>query len=260
MPLSRRATMIDGFTSVQIAREAARRRGNGKGRESEPAPHDTQTLSPRIGARVKHTALPDRHPIFCYECRYEFVLTGLLRRTICPRCRTELDAETVIVDHPFVGARLRTIGHVHVRSGVVLEGVTVTAGTLLVEGDVRRSRIHCRALHVGPGGQIDPAQVACVNLVVRESAVFRPQTPVRCETVELRGTLEGHVLAERVWIRAGGTAVGHVHTAHLVVEEGGGLRASIRATPNGWALDTAQAEHQNGTHHDNGKTRTRKRA
>ncbi|MDI6775448.1 MAG: polymer-forming cytoskeletal protein [Verrucomicrobiota bacterium] len=222
--------MIDGFTSVQMVRRAAKRNRNGA-----PVPRDDAEATPaaepfagKIGAKVTQTALPDRYDIVCYECGYAFVLTGHLRRTICPKCRAQLEAGATVAAKEYSGAA-RTIGTVHVKPAGVLKDAVVTARILIVEGDATGGTLRCQQLQIGKGGRLALDRTTFRDLLIAGTAEFKPDAPVKCRALEVKGTIDADILAERVIVRAGGLASGNLRAERLVVDDGGGLKATVCA-------------------------------
>ena len=234
MPASKRTTMIDGYTSVQMVRRAAgRSQGALEGPDAPPptqqpkeGPEPPAPGQGKVGTKVSRTAVPERHDIICYECQYAFVLTGRLRATICPKCHEPLEATPLVVAEEHTGP-VRTIGTAHVKPGGVLKDAEIVARIAIIEGDARDGTIRCQQLLYGSGGRINLARTTFRELVVAEGAEFKIDEPVTCRSVEVKGTMDAAVLTGLLTVRAGGLVRGTVQAGRLVVDEGGGLVAKL---------------------------------
>jgi len=94
-------------------------------------------------------------------------------------------------------------------------------GTLEVEGDLRleghvEGEVHCRKLHIEPGGCIDGLAVA--------------------ETVEVKGEVLGEVFADRLHLKNDCSVEADIHHCHLVLEDGAFFEGRSRRHANQQAL------------------------
>jgi hypothetical protein len=234
---------IDGFASILAVRHAKRRAVRQSAQQQKPGQstkppqqhltrQDPTMVEAQQGiiARIAHSINPTRFAVVCYECQYSFPMTGRLRETLCPKCRTRLQAGDFVVDkewfHP-----VRTIGTVEIIPGGVLRSVEVVARDIILAGSAEFGAINaCRLLELWPGARFDITRMKLTDLIVRAGGDFIFSQPVTCRDVEIEGTLNAALSASgSVVIRAGGVLKGEVDCTHLIVEEGAGLDAEVRA-------------------------------
>lgn len=79
-------------------------------------------------------------------------------------------------------------------------------------------------------GQVDGTiQMADHRLTV--DAQGRVQAGVQARIVEVQGSLEGEVQAmDKVYIRKGASLIGDVHTASIIIEDGGYIKGNVDLT------------------------------
>ena len=227
-------TVIDGFASIQAARRAGAGSGKPRFRESssrlpETPKHEDRSESVQEQAKIGRTAVPARFDIVCYECGYAFTLTGRLYKVICAKCRTTLDVENHVIDTAWP-YDIRTIGSVEVKSTGSIENRRIVARIIVLEGSIQKCDISaCQRLEIGEGGRIDLNAYNIEHIVIREGASFASRSKLTCRNVEISGTLKAKVdCSGTLRIRPGGLLQGDVQGAHLVVEDGGGLKGSVR--------------------------------
>ncbi|MBM4148864.1 MAG: polymer-forming cytoskeletal protein [Lentisphaerae bacterium] len=232
MPPSSEVNVIDGFASVQAVRHS---RGRGPEPDRTPQP-DRQAAPPRQepqdGPRIGHTIVPLKRDLVCYGCNYAFVLTGRFDRTFCPKCRMELDLTDHVIEREFTGT-LKTLGRIEIRHGAVLREADIVAGDAVVLGDAAAASIRaCRAIELCLGGRFDQDRIFAPSIVVASGNRLSPQKPFSCGDLDIEGTLNAQVYSSgTVRIRRGGALNGELHARHLVLEEGGGLRARTFLLP-----------------------------
>ncbi len=229
--------VIEGFRSVQ----AIQRSGTAPkvAKTHHPAarlpekkrsdkPSDTQKANARIG----HTAMPARHQLTCYECGFEFILTGRLDNTICSKCRKTLE----ITDHVVAGKwsyDVKTLGTIEVRPEADFEAVNLVCGNLVLEGNIEACTVTvCRALTLKKGAKFDLDKMTLTDVVVAPKARLSLKRKFTCRHLELGGQLSTQLHADgRVTLKAGSTFTGEIHTASLDVQEGAALKATLNIRP-----------------------------
>ena len=72
----------------------------GRQRSSNGAIPDSSSMSDPSASNPApaRTTLPTKQHIRCYECTYEFDLTGRMGTTHCPKCRASLDLAGYTID------------------------------------------------------------------------------------------------------------------------------------------------------------------
>jgi len=223
--------LVDGFTAVQAIKHA-----KGKPSPSSPPAQPPTPPTPRpnssensaIVTRIGHTAVPPRFEIVCYQCGYAFVLQGRLYKPLCPKCHKWLDYTSHTISGNWEGD-LNTVGTIRieaggtVRSGCLRAMDIVLAGRLL-EGNLRAFR----RIELLPGAEFSIERLQTRDLCVHAGVTVAASAPLVCRNLEIAGEVHAHVKADGlVIIRSGGVLIGALQSAHLIVEDGGGLLGRI---------------------------------
>lgn len=235
MALNKKANMMDGFDvvrSLDRAREAAARTS------SAPPPPAASPSSPppAPGAPNPHivkTIRPSQHTVRCFECGYEFKISGTTRTLYCAKCRAKIDMGDYTIDRPFTG-EICTGGTVRVLPAGRLENAHVRAGNIILEGGIdANSVLECTQwLELAGGTTPSPRQFTARNLRIAANHNVRLDHKLLVHHLELHGELEGDIESTGlVDIRDGGHLKGILRGAHLQVEEGGGLSARVFIWP-----------------------------
>lgn len=249
MPKLDTPRVIDGFTSVQ----AVKRHGPPQKdphfrpsssrlpeRKAKPAGNKTKTPSP---PRVGHTAVPKRNEITCFECGYEFVLRGRIERTYCPKCRKILKVEDLVIEGE-CRTPIKTIGTITIKPDAVVHDVGIMAGRIILSGDIRAADVRlCNRLELCAGARFDVARLNVRDITVRSGARISVRHKVACRNLDVAGELRAHIVAAgKITVKPGGLLRGNINSAHLTVEEGGGLRATLNINPLRPAAATKKTE------------------
>ena len=235
----KRAKVMDGFSVVRSLAQAQQdgtlpRPGAGR-RAEETTSRLPPPAKPGDSPHIVKTIEPTRRTIRCFECGYEFKLSGTTRTIYCSKCREKIDMGDYVIEGPWT-EEIKTGGSVVIREGARLENVLIRAGNVILEGALDgQSTIECTQwLEVGGEAEPNPRQVTMRNLRIAAGKTLRLRYKLQVHHVELLGTLEGDVEASGlVSIREGGHLKGTVRGAHLQVEEGGGLSARVFSWPQG---------------------------
>jgi cytoskeletal protein CcmA (bactofilin family) len=228
-----KTTVIDGFSSIQAVRRSGKESPEVRTRPSRSklpasrADHADEGDRP-AKAKIGHTALPTRHDIVCYECGYEHTITGRIHNAFCPKCHQELETGDVVVEAE-TDRTIKTVGAVEVKAGGVLRNASVIASQLVLAGTVENSVVNIGdRLVIHKGAKVDLHQVKYRNLVIAAGAKFTYRKKISCRNVTIDGELRGKLHPSGVArIRAGGLLRGEIHSQHLIVEDGGGLKAKV---------------------------------
>jgi cytoskeletal protein CcmA (bactofilin family) len=240
VPKQRKVSTLDGYATLKaVARTAkTQKKPQPAGRPAtatSPAPAPQPELQ-NLGAHVARTVLPAKHVIECYECGYKFQLHGRAAKTNCSKCRTMLDMTDHTIDRECSDS-LRTTGTIRLAAGAVLKGGDLVANDVVLEGIVEAGRIRAmRRLEIGEGAIFSEKAVSAVDLKIGAGATLTLKQEARYREIEVHGTLNARLHASgSVTIKAGGLLSGEVHTEHLVVEDGGGLKAVLHIAPGAGA-------------------------
>ncbi len=240
MPPDRTRGMIDGFSSVQ-----AIRRQDGVSKKQDPAskpetatPHapmgegggqSRSASSAGAAAHIGTTAMPTRHELVCYSCGYAFTVTGRLEKLFCSKCRTQLETGSVRIEGNW-SEDVKTVGVVEILPQAVVKGATLTGTDIRIAGDVTDATLKpTRRLELADGAQVPLAVLRDQDLWICEGAELRMDGPVYCRNIEIYGLLRADLYPSgSVTIKPGGCLSGSLQSAHLIVEDGGGLLADVR--------------------------------
>lgn len=232
MPRKRSTDIVDGFNVYKAAQRA-----QGETRVQPPAPTASPKAAPpdqpaRIGAHIGRTVLPTRHNIICYECAYEFQLTGKAATTFCPKCRKSLQLGDHTVDGVWT-EELKTAGTVHITKDGCVKSGQIHANSVILEGTVDKGTLNAfQWLELRGAALFDPAKMVSRDLRIGcGMTLIVPDIAYR--NVDVRGVLKSRIVATGlVTVRASGLIEGEVSAPRLVVEEGGGVRAQVRIQPD----------------------------
>lgn len=236
---------IDGFAYVQAMKRASARSA------IKPKVHDTADKKLQLGSGAKtssaspeapvapmrtggQVAVPTKRLVICYSCGYTHTLSGRMHHSFCPKCRTKLLTEDIVIS----GKRTEdvlTIGDVTVTTDAVFDpGLRVTGRRVVLDGDVTplasitamdnieiRSNAQFSGVElINPSGQV----VVPVGEVVSLEAAFV------CGVLHVRGYLRASVtVTQSASIFAGGLLEGAFKGPSLIVEDGAGLNATVVA-------------------------------
>jgi len=239
----KKAKVVDGFSVVQGLAKARQEGALPKPGAVRPAEdlstHLPPTAKPGDSPHIVKTIQPTKRTIRCFECGYEFQLSGTTRTIYCSKCREKIELGDVVVDRPG-REEIKTGGTVIVKPGGRLEDVRIRAGNVILEGEMDdRSSIECTQwLELGGAANPNPRQLTMRNLRIAAGKEMKFKYKLQVNHLELLGTLQADVEATGlVSIRDGGHLKGTVRGAHLQVEEGVGLSARVFIWPQGNPLD-----------------------
>ena len=196
-----------------------------------------QPPQPAQGATTMgHTALPPRQHIRCFECGYEFNLTGRQHSTYCPKCRTTLDLAGYTIDAE-CRETLKTLGKIRITPRGSVSSATLMATDLDLQGTIAGCNVTVfRQLTVFPGADFIRHEVKTADLRIEPGAELAMRKESAFRNVDLAGKLKANIYATgSVTLRATSTFNGEIHGAHLVVEEGAVLQGSFDIRPEALA-------------------------
>ena len=234
--LNKKTNMMDGFDVVRSlaqAREAAARTASGALPPPAPQPGSSPPAPGAPNPHIVKTIRPSQHTVRCFECGYEFKISGTTRTIYCAKCRAKIDMGDYNIDRTWTG-ELCTGGTVRILPSGRLENARIRAGNIIFEGSIDESSIlECTQwLELAGGNAPSPRQFTARNLRIAANHSVRLAHKLLVHHLELRGELEGDIEASGlVDIRDGGHLKGILRGAHLQVEEGGGLSARVFIWP-----------------------------
>jgi hypothetical protein len=219
---SRNDGVVDSYAAVKVAQRAGKSRARAEGDELQ-----------KLGAQVRQGVTPTRQLIECYECGYRFQLHGRAPKTNCNKCRAVLDLSDHTINAKWAGT-LKTAGTIVLASGALIEWGELVGGDIVLRATVGTGSIRAmRRLELGEGAVFPEEAIAAPELRIAAGAVITLNDEAKFHDVEVLGTLKARLHATgSVVVRAGGLLEGKLYAEHLVVEDGGGLKAAVRVTPN----------------------------
>jgi len=232
VPKNRKVNTLDSYATI---RAVARNKPGPGSIPSEPAASDSgQAETPggdlqKPGARVARTTVPVKHEIDCYECGYKFQVHGRVSTTHCPKCRVLLDLSDHTIDTEWVDT-IKTAGTIRLTPTGVLKSGDLIGAVVVLEGIIEGGRARAlRTIELGAGAIFSEKAVSGPDLRIAVGAEFKFKQAMKYRNVELFGALHGSLEATGViTVKPGGLLEGEVCAEHLVVEDGGGLKAMLR--------------------------------
>jgi len=226
--------LIDGFTSVQAVRRSGDTPSGPRFRPSRTTLPGMEKMNAgeegirKPGGRIGHTVLPVKHEVECYECGYPFKLPGHLYDTFCPKCHKPLVMTRCIIDGECTGIT-KTIGTIEIKKEGILKDAELIGGDVILAGNAKEGTIHAtRRLELCAGAEFDFVGIRTKDLFIRRGGKFVVSGKIFCRNLEVEGKLRSRIFsAGTVIIRSGGYLLGEVRGPHLIVENGGGLKAKI---------------------------------
>jgi cytoskeletal protein CcmA (bactofilin family) len=110
-----------------------------------------------------------------------------------------------------------------------VEAGSITCNDFILEGKVEAGLVKAmRRLELRPGARFSEHNLQAADLVIAPGATIAFLEPAEYCDVEIAGTLRANLLATGiVTVRVAGKFDGQLQTAHLMVEDGGGLTGSM---------------------------------
>jgi cytoskeletal protein CcmA (bactofilin family) len=208
----------------------------------DATPADTPpTDLQKTGARVARTTVPVKHHIECYECGYKFQVHGRATTTHCPKCRVLLDFKDHLIDSEWVET-IKTAGTIRLTATGVLKSGDLIGAEVIIEGIIEGGRARAlRTIELGAGAIFSEKAVSAPDLRIAPGAEFKFKQDTKYRNVEIFGTLHAKLESTGIiTVRPGGLLSGEVQAQHLVVEDGGGLKAMLRIAPKLEAVPEGQ--------------------
>lgn len=235
MSKNRKVNTLDSYATI---RAVARTKPGSSPAPAEPGAESTAPPGSlgeelqKAGVRVARTAVPAKHQIVCYECGYRFQVHGRVKTTNCPKCRVLLDLADHIIDTEWMET-VKTAGTIRLAPSGVLKSGDLIGADVIIEGIIEGGRARAwRVIELGAGAIFSEKAVSGIDLRIAAGAEFKFKQPAKYHDVEVLGTLHASLEATGlVTVRPGGLLGGDVCAEHLVVEDGGGLKANLQIGP-----------------------------
>ncbi|MCH8512211.1 MAG: polymer-forming cytoskeletal protein [Kiritimatiellae bacterium] len=234
---SKKTKVVDGFTAIRAAQEAAR---HGRGDPLRPDAEKKDAASGasppgavKAGTRIGRSVMPSKREIICPECGYVSEITGKLQLFVCQGCRHRMKLEDVTLPPGDWSDELETGGQVTVPPETNLKGGKVVCNDLVLQGKMQGTEVRaCRRVTASKTSVIDWVRLKLADLELGEGIKLTPGKPIDARHLELHGAFCGNVrLTGTLTIHATGDFSGNLRAAGLKVHEGGGLRADLDVNP-----------------------------
>ncbi len=243
MPKPRKVNTLDSYATI---RAVARAKPASALPKTPPPDNEQSNIAPadpqRTGARVASTAVPVKHQIDCYECGYRFQTHGRVTSTHCPKCRVLLDLIDHTIDTEWVET-IKTAGTIRLTPTGVLKSGDLIGADVIIEGIIEGGRARAlRTIELAAGAIFSEKSISAPDLRIGPGAEFKFKHTAKYRNVEVSGSLNAKLeVTGLVIVKPGGLLEGEVHAEHLVVEDGGGLRAELHIAPRDGTQAVAEA-------------------
>lgn len=185
---------------------------------------------------VGRTTLPTKRHIRCYECTYEFTLTGRMGNTHCPKCRASLDLAGYTIDAE-CRETLKTLGNIKITPRGIVTSAQLLGMDVELAGKVTNSSVEAlRELIIFPGADFTRGNFKAVDLKIEAGGALTFRNPALYQNVDVIGTFIAPLYATGlITIRAGATFTGSICGGRLIVEDGATFVAETDISPEGLA-------------------------
>jgi cytoskeletal protein CcmA (bactofilin family)/predicted RNA-binding Zn-ribbon protein involved in translation (DUF1610 family) len=225
---------VDGFATLRAAqRFGVEKKYSGAKPEDESEPTSPKPTTPaKTGGTIGRTVMPTQYQIVCYACGYEFVIRGKAEATQCPKCGARLGLKDETITGAFA-EELVTAGKVKLAKSALMNGGTITANDLVIEGIVQSGTLKAfKTIEICAGAILPEELIDARHLKIGAGATVQFSAPKAFGDVEIHGELNATLKASgTVRIGPTGNFLGRLETRHLIVEEGAGLSADVVAMP-----------------------------
>ncbi|GEM_PF-967854 len=232
---SRKTQIVDGFTAIRAAQEAAR---HGRGDPVRPdakedVAADTSPPTAKAGSRIGRSVMPSKREVICPACGAPSEVTGMVQLFVCNTCRHRMKLEDVKIPEGEWEEDLEVGGTVIVPTGAVLKGGSITANDVILQGKMEGCEVRAtRLMTIGSHAKPDWVRLKSLDLELGYGVNLTPGKPVEGRNLILHGKFSGNaILTGTLTIHADGDFSGQLRAAGLQVEEGGGLRAQLDVNP-----------------------------
>jgi cytoskeletal protein CcmA (bactofilin family) len=233
---SKKTKVVDGFTAIRAAQEAARHgRGDPLRPDAEAAKKpEPDGGAPKAGSRIGRSVMPSKREIICPECAGASEVTGMVKLFVCNHCRHRMNVEDVQIPEGDWSDELEVGGTVIVPTGAVLKGGKITANDIILQGTMSGTELKaCRLITIGSNAKPDWVRLTAYDMELGAGVNLTPGKPIHGRNLILHGKFSGNaVLTGTLTIHPDGDFSGQVKAAGLQVEEGGGLRAQLDINPD----------------------------
>jgi cytoskeletal protein CcmA (bactofilin family) len=231
---SRKPKLVDGFTAIRAAQEAARHgRGDPVRPDAGSAPKPASGGAPKAGSRIGRSVMPTKREVICPECGAASEVTGMVQLFVCNTCRHRMKLQDMEIPEGEWEGEIEVGGTVIVPSGAVLKGGSITANDIILQGTMAGAEVKAtRLITIGSNATPDWVRLRALDLELGKGVNLTPGKPIEGRHLILHGKFSGNaMLTGTLTVHADGDFSGQLRSAGLRVDEGGGLRAQLDVNP-----------------------------
>lgn len=241
--------LVDGLVTLRATqlhkREKRYSTKSSDEEQAEKAPESSKPAVRKTGSGIGRTVMPTQNQIVCYACNFQFVMRGRAESTQCPKCGARLSLKDQTITGGF-SEELVTAGKVTLTKSAILDGGHLIANDIVLEGTVKAGTLKAfQTLELAKGAVIPEELIDAKHLRIGVGGSFDFHTDMQFEDVDIQGELKADITANgMVAVRSTGHLLGSLTTTHFMLEEGGGLNASVHIAPP--APDPIEEDEANG--------------
>lgn len=230
---SRKAKVVDGFTAIRAAQEAARHGRGDPLRQNSETPKPNSTADPKAGTRIGRSVMPSKREVICPECGIPSSVVGKVELWVCTHCRHRMKLQDLEIPEGDWEGDIEVGGTVIISSGARLKGGKITANDIVLQGHM--DGVELKASHkltIGALAKPDWVRLKTLDMELGVGVNLTPGKPIEGRHMHLHGKFNGNaVLGGTLYIYPDGDFSGQLRAAGLHVEEGGGFRAQLDVKP-----------------------------
>jgi cytoskeletal protein CcmA (bactofilin family) len=228
--------IIDGFASVQALKHATARKKAGTASKKPPRKEVALSPAPAPQKPAVRTIVPQKRLVICYSCKYSHTVSGRMHNPFCPKCKTKLNIDNVVVDGKHIEDIL-TIGNVEIKPDAEFsDGLSITGQRIAIDGDVTNieSITASEALIIRSNAKFKSSSINNVSglVIIPSECNVKTGSQLCCNIIEISGTIDADIVVEKsATVHKGAMLKGSFSGPSLIVEDGGGLSGNINLKP-----------------------------
>jgi len=231
---SKKTKVVDGFTAIRAAQEAARHGRGDPLRQKSETPKPQSTGDPRAGSRIGRSVMPTKREVICPECGVSSSIVGKVALWVCTQCRHRMKLQDLEIPDGDWEDEIEVGGTVIISKGARLKGGKITANDVVLQGHMDGVEVRaCHKLTIGVHAKPDWVRLKTLDLEVGAEVNLTPGKQIEGRHLHLHGKFSGNAkLDGTLYIYADGDFSGQLYSAGLQIEEGGGFRAQLDVNPD----------------------------
>jgi len=231
----RQSDMVEGFEvfkALNLTQQESLRRGK-SAKDSAASKGDSAEGAgkPRkIASHIGHTAMPPKHELACFECGFNFQITGKIDSIECPRCKVPISLRDVTIDSEWFDD-IKTGGTILITANAVVKNSELIAKEIVLDGKIEDGSVNAyQRLILMPNGFFDEELITARDLIVESKTSLTLEKAAHFQNVDIGGSLTARELEVDclLSVRTGGIFSGKVQARRFRLDEGGGLKARLK--------------------------------